>query len=474
MKYEHTTKGLASLGRNGDDSLVHVSKAELESLENIVGHALTRNPETGLPEAFSISDILIPVGIGLASAFTGGAGSAALGLGTMGSTAIGAGTGALLGGGATAIQGKGFMPGMLGGAVTGGFGGYAGAGLGEAGTSAVTPSAETLAPISKENALMLGKSPTAAQLENAPGLGIDTKGIEGINTPPDFSTAAQNQASGMLSKKGLTSLGTMAIPAIGMGSAITGGMEQSQQAQKDREQAAADTQNYNQQQSDYFSSLGFTLPSQTTYASPNQQRQQVFDILGYASGGGVNMARSDIGPINAYYPPQVVEAFEQSNIGQDIPKFALGGSLSSAQPEPAGGLYPQALIPQAAPAPAATPAGIWAAQQRGGGFAEGGQVDYYEHGGLLDGPGYGMSDDINASIDGKEPIRVADGEFVIPPNIISIVGDGDPDKGAELFDQMLKSIRHAAHGKTEQIKQDAGKVAAEKMVARALKKKSKK
>jgi len=472
MKYEHTIKGLASLGRHGDDSLVHVSDAELKSIENLVGHALTRNPETGLPEAFSISDILIPAGIGLASALTGGAGAAALGLGTMGSTAIGAGTGALLGGGATAIQGKGFMPGMLGGAVTGGFGGYAGSGLGEAGVTPVTPSAETLAPVSEEDALMLGKNPTAAQLSNAPSLGVDT---QGLNTPPDFSTALQNQAQGMTSKAGLTSLGKMAIPAIGVGSAITGGIEQSQNAKKAQEQAAADTQNYNQQQSDYFSSLGFTLPSQTTYASPNEQRQQVFDILGYATGGGVRMARNDVGPISAYYPPNVVNTFEESNLGQDMQKFAIGGPLSSAQEIPPGGLYPQAMVPQAAPVAAATPAGIWAAQKQGEyTFAEGGQVDYYEHGGLLDGPGDGMSDDIDASIDGKEPIRVADGEFVIPPNIISIVGNGDPDKGADLFDQMLKSIRHAAHGKTDQIKQDAGKVAAQKMVERALKKKSKK
>ena len=44
-----------------------------------------------------------------------------------------------------------------------------------------------------------------------------------------------------------------------------------------------------------------------------------------------------------------------------------------------------------------------------GGYSDGGR--------LLRGPGDGVSDDIPASIGGKQPARLADGEFVVPAQI---------------------------------------------------------
>ena len=58
-------KGIASLlasqGRHGDTELVHMSKPEvaaLRGLAGIAGRKLTTNPKTGLPEAFSLQDLL--------------------------------------------------------------------------------------------------------------------------------------------------------------------------------------------------------------------------------------------------------------------------------------------------------------------------------------------------------------------------------------------------------------------------------
>ena len=69
--------------------------------------------------------------------------------------------------------------------------------------------------------------------------------------------------------------------------------------------------------------------------------------------------------------------------------------------------------------------------------------------------GDGMSDDIDASIDGKEDVRVADGEYVVPQHIADAIG-------VDRLDALLTAVRKAAHGKTEQIKQNAGLKAAEK------------
>jgi len=53
--------GLASLGRGGDSTLVHMSPAELGGLQKLAlahGGSLTTNPHTGLPEASFLSNLL--------------------------------------------------------------------------------------------------------------------------------------------------------------------------------------------------------------------------------------------------------------------------------------------------------------------------------------------------------------------------------------------------------------------------------
>ena len=61
MDNKKTAKGLASLGRNGDNTLVHMSKEEVKDLNTIGkahGKTLSVNPDTGLPEAFDIGGAL--------------------------------------------------------------------------------------------------------------------------------------------------------------------------------------------------------------------------------------------------------------------------------------------------------------------------------------------------------------------------------------------------------------------------------
>ncbi|MCJ7807648.1 MAG: hypothetical protein MUP73_02870, partial [Dehalococcoidia bacterium] len=55
------------------------------------------------------------------------------------------------------------------------------------------------------------------------------------------------------------------------------------------------------------------------------------------------------------------------------------------------------------------------------------------------------------------------------PDLVRILGFGDPEKGASLLDNLLPIVRQASHGKKTQIKQNAGRVAAEKMLARVAK-----
>lgn len=77
-----------------------------------------------------------------------------------------------------------------------------------------------------------------------------------------------------------------------------------------------------------------------------------------------------------------------------------------------------------------------------GGYAAGGRSPN-----LLDGPGTGVSDDIPASIAGKQPARLAGGEYVIPSRIVSELGQGSTDAGAKMLDGMVQKI-NAGRAKT--------------------------
>lgn len=87
------------------------------------------------------------------------------------------------------------------------------------------------------------------------------------------------------------------------------------------------------------------------------------------------------------------------------------------------------------------------------GFAAGGMPGEYKAGGkLLNGPGDGMSDDIPAVIRGKGVQRaaLADGEFVIPADVVSHLGNGSTNAGAKKLYKMMAQVRQARTGKTKQ------------------------
>jgi hypothetical protein len=88
--------------------------------------------------------------------------------------------------------------------------------------------------------------------------------------------------------------------------------------------------------------------------------------------------------------------------------------------------------------------------------AYGGLMGTYAAGGrLLQGPGDGMSDSIPAVINGPKPQRaaLAQGEFVIPADVVSHLGNGSTDAGAKRLYAMMDKIRHARTGNKKQGRQ---------------------
>jgi hypothetical protein len=78
---------------------------------------------------------------------------------------------------------------------------------------------------------------------------------------------------------------------------------------------------------------------------------------------------------------------------------------------------------------------------------------YSDGGRMLKGPGDGMSDNIPASIGGKQPARLADGEFVVPADVVSHLGNGSTDAGAKQLYSMMDKVRKARTGNPKQGKQ---------------------
>ena len=83
-----------------------------------------------------------------------------------------------------------------------------------------------------------------------------------------------------------------------------------------------------------------------------------------------------------------------------------------------------------------------------GGIASMAPQEYY-----LGGPTDGMADQIPATIDNRQPAALSDGEFVLPADVVSHLGNGNSDAGAQQLYGMMDRIRKARTGSKEQGKQ---------------------
>jgi len=142
---------------------------------------------------------------------------------------------------------------------------------------------------------------------------------------------------------------------------------------------------------------------------------------------------------------------------------ALGGAMSGIDPNIAQGvnmaknaysLSQNPNNPVAAFNTAKNLAGMVPTSAAQGGLMASGGIttlgSYSDGGRLLRGPGDGMSDNIPATISNKQPARLADGEFVIPADVVSHLGNGSTDAGAKQLYKMMDRIRHARTGNKKQ------------------------
>ena len=124
-----------------------------------------------------------------------------------------------------------------------------------------------------------------------------------------------------------------------------------------------------------------------------------------------------------------------------------GGRIRAMQ---AGGMtMPRSPLPEPQ-----NPYGAAVGEDYNFGFSGGGAMptEYLAGGKLLEGEGDGMSDSIPAVIRGKGVQRaaLADGEFVVPADVVSHLGNGSTKAGAKKLYKMMDRIREARTGRTRQ------------------------
>ena len=462
MSLQHAAKHLAAHGRGPDTTLVHMSKGEVKSLNDLAmahGGHLTINPHTGLPEAGFLSRML-PIIAGAALTATG----------------IGAPVAAAIVGGAYAATSGSLKKGLMAG-----LGAYGGAGLagslGAAGASSVVP--EAAASVVPEAAASVVPEAAAAPVVSTPSPVMDAIPNEVTSNATTSSTVPVNgtslppaPANTPFTSASLTPQSVAPAPApVAMPAAPIA-----------PQSAAAETFSTNPADYETFNAKPNTpgafgedpIKMDFKDMTPAQRFEAMksgasFDNLGkwasdnkyaaYGMGASALMPwdedpqqrtpyhDSDPGqqytyeanPTGASNPDS--GGRQQNYFNQRYVKRADGGFIKGALERiKSEGGGSQSGVPEGYSYDADTQqytkmatGGISDAQYNLGGYSDGGR--------LLRGPGDGVSDSIPAVIGKKQPARLADGEFVVPARIVSELGNGSTEAGARKLYAMMDRIQ---------------------------------
>jgi hypothetical protein len=383
---------LKSYGRNGDTELVHMTKGEIKGLQELAmahGGSLSINPNTGLVEAGFLKNLLPMVA---------GAGLMLIpGVGPLAAAGMVGGFETLR----TGDVGRGLMAGLgaYGGAGLAGSLGSAGASAaGTAATEATMAANPQLAgsEIAREMGTAGFNAPTLATNANPATMTMADKLGAGFN-----QVTSSPQALGQFAGQNVSNIGFAAAPAIG--DAMTPKpIDEIAPEKSSGRYLASDFEGYEPRRPNpYYRPQGLGY---TGYAA---QGGMMPGDLSYADGGMIDpMQRMPNGGLAAIQGQRDGYA-PMTTMDGNIPQMAGGGSI--------------------------------------GGYSDGGR--------MLKGPGDGMSDSIPAMIGKRQPARLADGEFVVPADVVSHLGNGSTDAGAKHLYNMMDKVRKARTGTKKQGKQ---------------------
>ena len=497
--------GLSSLmamrGRKGDTELVHMSKPELQGLASL--GKLTINPDTGLPEAFKLGSLLPTIAGLAAAAYTGGSSLLIPALATGAtSAAVHGDVGRGLFDGILSYAGGSIMQGLSGGeAAAGAISPVSGPNvsmpLTDAGTTAAGDSVS-----SAMNTIAQGSSPTGLG-DGVSNLQVDVGEVPWLagQSPPSYVANAPIKESlfnkayrageavpvQMATKLGVPGANVSGLSAMdqakyfapqaaaGLGSTLLaeGLTPQQYDASKDAEEkkkafepetrtmtrinkrdgpvspmealAAAEGSGKPLRFFDYkYAKQGGLLSLADGGMLPNNQADAASNILKYMIEGRAAedrqkltqveepaiVADDDAAKEEAKAPPLTKQQEEQQ---QQDSEFLIGGSGSDSSGDGSVGDV--------------------------GDFAAGGLMSLKNKGGYFQGhvPGdeHGMKDNVAFKVKGGniDMAMLSPGEYVIPADVVAMLGNGNGNSGAKELDLFAKAIRKKAFGTHKQQRQ---------------------
>ena len=93
------------------------------------------------------------------------------------------------------------------------------------------------------------------------------------------------------------------------------------------------------------------------------------------------------------------------------------------------------------------------------------QAQGFAEGGYLNGNSDGQADKVPGSIDGVQEARLSHGEYVLPADLVSLLGNGNSDAGAKALDDFMAMVRKQGTGTEKQQKN----IKADKVLASLMK-----
>lgn len=488
MSLHDIAQQLAARGRNGDTVLVHMTPGEVGGLQALAmaqGGSLTLNPDTGLPEANFLKSLLPMLAGGALTVLSGGALSPLMAAGIVG--------------GGTALATRNIGQGLIAG-----LGAFGGAGLGSAisGLGAATPAATAAA---LADGAATGPGSQAAMLA-AQNEGFGQAGLQGLADATGRGMTAGSQGfmsgaqaamrnpgqlvAGLGGAKGAaTTLGMAALPALAATPETTVPTT-TKQPDIPPYQFRYDTRMDPRAMQEPFDSSRerrwFGPVSGMAKGGPARVEDnpnftmtgESADMFRYLMGQGSRPARATPAPAGAFdnIIPIGMRTFdftgkpEGTGPNAMTPPAGATAGLPAALPAPGPGRgpMPSVIIDPVTGDPVLAdryvapenraPTGLaaiyaanpWMREMAGGAgpgsFGTDSSASYAQGGRLLQGSGDGVSDSIPGSIEGKQPVRVATGEFIFDARTVSEIGNGDTKAGAK----KLYAVMDAVHKRRKQ------------------------
>ena len=465
--YSGLSSIMAMKGRMGDTELVHMSKPEVRALENL--GQMTRNPATGLPEAFTLRDA-IPAAAGIAaSVLAPGVGTALFGMSPIWSTALAGGVGTGIGSLAT---GKGAEQSLFNAAIGFGLGGILGnltAGADPTQGGKLLEQRTTTLPI--EEAAILNRPQTITEVMptatlTRPAASEFGQMLGGATQP---MTVQAGQALSPAEVAQLTGGRMGAGPVFGTGESI-GAALRSPMTYAPLAGAALTYQP--EEDMPPMEDMGapqqrrFTISGGEPLVPPVTQQSALDIALGRAP------ARRFVSPYTTTRTMAEGGMVEDDEEDGDITeaqktslrqlKDALDESLRRYGVEPSEMSKEDRLRLRQLRQMPTTPATLQqqedaikkleealsgiSAMAEGGRMDKGGEKKYFE--GRVNGNGDGMSDEVEFEVEGENPdlALLSRDEYVLPADVVAMIGNGSSNAGADKLDAFVKQVRKESFG----------------------------